>query len=357
MSPSKLAPSLGRSWQAEARTPNQNASHKAESKLGPLTKNVPLWIRIDRSDLTIARSESDERTECLTGRVSWIISCENKSTFATSLDALQNEPTGIGQIPYKSMPSYECLSAFAGFEIACSDYVLHSPQDTESELEPLQIHWPLDIEKPEQMTSKIAALRALSDRSKPIGISIPLSSLEAEFFESLSWLLECHFDWINWRLPAACLGQYHGARPYMLNDPQQALQKIRSWQASLRPGGRALPAIVIEYPWDNGYQASLLIREGADVVVLPHSSSIVRNTIEAIEANSRARAQDDRKFPSGSLGASLGFNTSAYLPSPSYAAPSTPAREPSSSEDSRIPEEIDLEQFVSQMIAYLNWSA
>jgi len=346
MSNFKLVPILGDSWRVAAPPESDTIKQQSESKLWNLIRNVPLWIRTDRSDLKIARSESDDLTEWLTGRATWMIPCDNMTSFETSLESPQHDPMGIGQLTYNAMPSFDSLSAFAGFEIECSDYVLQAPQNPEQALAPLCVKWPPDVETPAQMASKIVALKRLSDAPKPIGISIPLSSLDAGFFDSLRWLLDCPFDWINWRFPSACLGETHAALDCLINDPKKVLNAIQAWQSSSGKPLSAYPAIVLEHAWESGYQAAQMIREGASVVVLPHGSRLVLNAIQAIEAKPSARNANDSSYPSGSFGATLGFNTASYLQS-------KPAPPQAPDEDDSQYKTVDLEDFISQMISYL----
>jgi len=279
-----------------------------------------------------------------------MIPCGNTTSFETSLESPLHHPMGIGQLTYNTMPSFDSLSAFAGFEIECSDYVLQPPPNPEQALAPLCVQWPPDVETPAHMASKIAALQRLSFAPKPIGISIPLSSLDQGFFDSLNWLLDCPLDWINWRLPSACLGENHPALDYLINDPHKVLNAIQAWLSSSGKPFPTSPAIVLEHAWESGYQAAQMIREGANVLVLPHRSPLVLNAIQAMEAKSTARNKNESSYPSGSFGATLGFNTAAYL---------QPKTIPQLTPDEDIPQykAVDLEDFVSQMISYLAWDS
>jgi hypothetical protein len=178
-----------------------------------------------------------------------------------------------------------------------------------------------------------------------------VTSLDKAFFESLRWLLECGFDWITWRLPAAFLGIDHDANEFLQNDPFALLSSIQNWQKEHTAKDRPAPAIAIEYPWRNGYHASEMLHRGADVVVLPSCSNILRESFKDATAN----PPSDTAFPMDSLGATLGYRASSFMKSVSRSVTETRDQTSSSIHNTKQCDVPSLELFVSQFKSFRSY--
>jgi hypothetical protein len=255
--------------------------------------------------------------------IAWAVPYSDIAKIAPETSFKHRERVQISQCNSITMHSIDALLNCDAVELVCYQINETASADADEELDTqsLRIQWPLDVETPSHAKLKIAALRAIAGEEKPIGISIPLVRLCDEFFESIRWLLDCDLDWIHWSLPAASLGCEHAALPYMLNNPFNALDKIQAWQQPNSITRPNVPAIVIEYPWENGYEAGELIRKGASCIVVPSGSKILGQVPER-DLHALRR---DNFFPSGSLGATLGYYPSSILQSHANSNPQKPS--------------------------------
>jgi hypothetical protein len=303
---SKTAPALDASWQTEVDSSKQGYEALSQVLNPEFFSQRSLWLRSDR-----AFAITQQRSNAHASEMAWIIRCENarKTETDSSIDSTTDHDSWvqIAPIAYNAMPSANALSSYAAIELACyEDTVFEDELASDApSLERLRIHWPLDVETASHMSMKIDALRALS---------------EDEFFESLRWLLNVKADWIHWLLPAAVLGDDHEANEYLLNDPFVVLESIQKWQTKTVTSDSNMPAIVIEFPWKNGYQAAEMIRKGANAVVLPECSEI----IQSVKQQAASPSNRNLSFPGSLLGATLGYTPSSYLPPMSQTANQTP---------------------------------
>lgn len=338
MSKSKIAPGLDASWQIEVDTQQEIVEVQSRSLIHPLLKRNPLWIRCDES-FAITHRQSNRYGS----QMAWAVPCSDATNSDTESRADHVDWVQIGQIAYNAMPSVASISLCAAYELACyeSSTMLLEEASEQPSLERLRIHWPLDVETSSQMMLKIDSLRALVGSEKPIGVAIPVTGVSEEFFESIRWLLDCHLDWIHWLLPAACLGCDHDAVDYLLDDPFIVLESIQKWQPASTPSHSSSLGIVIEYPWENGYQAAEMIRRGASAVVSPDSSKIMQESNhEEPPASVRSNS-----FPHGSLGATLGYTPTSFLQS-------TPQLNPQATKQNGL----GIDRFYMQFKSFLDWS-
>jgi hypothetical protein len=344
---SKIAPALDSSWQIEVDSSKQAFEAPSQALLHKFFNRKSLWIRSDK-DFASTQQKSNTHASQMT----WLTPCENarKTDFDSSLESktCHNSWVQIAPIAHDAMPSATALSSYAAVELACYETTTFEDKRTSGELasdapslERLRIHWPLDVETPSHMLLKIDALRALTEDDKPIGLAIPLVSLSEEFFESIKWLLNVKADWIRWLLPAAVLGDDHEANEYLLNDPFVVLESIRVWQTKSKKNDLMMPAIVIEFPWKNGYQAAEMIRKGANAVVLPECSEI----IQSVKQQTPSPSTRDLSFPGSLLGATLGYTPSSFLP---------PMSQTANQLNSDTPQALDV--FYRQFKSFLEWS-
>jgi len=343
MPKSKIAPGLDASWKIEADTQQEIIEVPSRSLIHPLLGRNPLWIRCDESFAITHRKSTRYGNQ-----LAWAVPCSNAAILEREAAADHGRWAQIGQIAYNAMPSVASISLCAAYELLCYKSSTITLKEAtlkeapkEHSLERLQIHWPLDVETSSQMVLKIDSLRAFAGSEKPIGVAIPVAGVSEEFFESIQWLLDCHLDWIHWLLPAACLGCDHEAVAYLLNNPFVVLESIQKWQQASMPSDSSAPGIVIEYPWENGYQAAEMIRRGASAVVLPNSSKIMQESNEEVPSAS-VRSES---FPLGSLGATLGYTSTSFLQS-------TPQLNPKATQQ----KDLGIDHFYMQFKSFLDWS-
>ena len=347
MSKSKIAPGLDASWKIEVDTQKEIVDVQSQSLIHPLLSRSLLWIRCDGAFATTHRKSIRYGSQ-----MAWTIPCSDATTPEREAAADHDEWLQIGQIAYNAMPSVASLSLCAAVELACYESSTTMLEEAtleeasqERSLERLRIHWPLDAETPSHMMLKIDALRALTGKEKPIGVAIPVINLSDEFFESIRWLLDCRVDWIHWLLPAACIGCDHEALDYLLDDPFIALDSIQKWQKGSMQSASSLPAIVIEYPWENGYQAAEMIRRGASAVVLPDCSKIIQvSNQEAPSAFIRSES-----FPHGSLGATISYAPTSFLQS-------APPLTPQAFSKAIQTKDLGMDRLYVQFKTFLDWS-
>ncbi|MCY2974912.1 MAG: hypothetical protein NTW52_09640 [Planctomycetota bacterium] len=339
---SKIAPALHASWQIEVDSSKQACVAPSQDLLHKFLTHNSLWIRSDKDFATTQRKSNAHASQ-----MAWITPCENakKAEFESPLDSTTDHDSWvqIALIAFNAMPSAIALSSYAAIELACYEITAFEDEEASDEpsLERLRIHWPLDVETTSHMSFKIEILRALTEDDKPIGLAVPIVSLSDEFFESLGWLLNVKADWIHWLLPAAVLGDDHEANEYLLNDPFIVLESIQKWQTKSTTSDSKTPAIVIDFPWKNGYQAAEMIRKGANAVVLPECSEI----IQIAKKQATSPSTRDLTFPGSLLGATLGYTPSSFLP---------PKSQTSNEINSDTPQALDV--FYRQFKLFLKWS-
>jgi len=338
MPKSKIAQGLDASWQIEVDTPQEIVEVQSRSLIHPLLKRNPLWIRCDESFATTHRTSIRYGSQ-----LAWTFPCSDATNSEPESKADHVDRVQIGQIAYNAMPSVASISLCAAYELVCyeNSTMLLKEASEQPSLERLRIHWPLDVETSSQMMLKIDSLRALAGSEKPIGVAIPVTGVSEEFFESIRWLLDCHLDWIHWLLPSACLGCDHEALDYLLDDPFILLDSIHKWQQVSMQSDLSSPGIVIEHPWENGYQAAEMIRRGASAVVLPDSSKIIQ---ESNQETPPASVRSD-SFPHGSLGATLGYTPTSFLQSTSQLNPQAISQNG-----------LGIDRFYMQFKTFLDWS-
>ncbi len=335
------------SWQIEVDSSNQIQEAPSQTLLHKFFSHNSLWIQSDKDF-----AQTQRKSNAYASQMAWIIHCANakKAEPCSPLDSTSDHDAWIqiAPIAYNAMPSATTLSSYAAIELACYEITAFEDEEAsdkrtndELSLERLRIHWPLDVENPSQMSSKIDALRALTEDDKPIGLAIPLVSLSDGFFESLRWLLDCRPDWIHWLLPAARLGDDHEAIDYLVNDPFIVLESIQKWQTKSTTSDSSMPAIVIEHSWKSGYQAAEMIRKGANAVVLPESSQIVQHA----KQQATSLSNRDLTFTGSSLGATLGYTPSYFLP---------PISQTADHPNSDTPQALNV--FYRQFKSFLEWS-
>ncbi len=238
--------------------------------------------------------------------------------------ALRDIPIRIAPIYSNAMPNVESLLSADAIELQLGDWKHDSSKaGSIASLHSLRIDWPLDVPDLKRLAKKIELIRCLTQNAVPVGIAVPVGDASETGIRSFQWLSEIGADFVTIRSAIACLGKHHPARNYFSSDPVELTRCIKDLIAG--PGTNPI-AIVIDHPWQDGYQAAQTILAGASFV------SIDGYLARFVPALSELMALDD----SDSLSSGV-YRRSTVRPVPSHSI-------------SQVFEKLDLNSVLSKFV-------
>ncbi len=175
---------------------------------------------------------------------------------------IRDVPLRIEPIASRIMPTCEAISSADAIEIQLSQRA--SLRDRVS-LESLKIDWPIDTSSIEQLGKKIQMLQRIAMSPIPIGVSLPISVAPDMVAKSYDWLMSLPLQFINLRMPLACLPPDHLARNHFPTPPEAIVHAFRKM---LDNSEKAKVLIGVDYPWMDGYHAAATCIAGASFVSL-----------------------------------------------------------------------------------------
>lgn len=177
---------------------------------------------------------------------------------------LREIPFRIAPIHSNSMPSVDALMSADAIELQLGDWTPKTNRvELSRNLSLLRTNWPVDVPDLLRLAKKIELLRCLAQSSVPVGVAIPLCDTSTDNLRNFQWLSEIGIDFVTIRSAAACLGDRHPALPYLQDEPVELTRKVKGLFD--RPGKKTV-AIVVDYPWKDGFQAAQTILAGASFV-------------------------------------------------------------------------------------------
>lgn len=177
-----------------------------------------------------------------------------------NLVPIRDVPLRIEPIASRIMPTCEAISSADAIEIQLSQRA--SLRDRIS-LESLKIDWPIDTSSIEQLGKKIQMLQRIAMSPIPIGVSLPISVAPDMVAKSYDWLMSLPLQFVNLRMPLACLPPDHLAREHFQTPPEAI---VRAFRQMLDNSEKAKVVIGVDYPWMDGYHAAATCIAGASFV-------------------------------------------------------------------------------------------
>ena len=250
---------------SEANAKSSRVKHQDTENVGRFLLKSPLIVRSDGICQALELSKLPVEVYAL---LSSSIKRVGGALLATVEDLaavpLREIPFRIAPIQSNAMPSVDAFMSADAIELQLGDW---TPKTHRAELSQnlslLRTNWPIDVPDLLRLAKKIELLRCLAQSSVPVGVAIPFGDTSADSLRNFHWLSEIGIDFVTIRSAAACLGYGHPALPYLQDDPVDLTRKVKSLFD--RPGKKAA-AIIVDYPWKNGYQAAQTILAGASFV-------------------------------------------------------------------------------------------
>jgi hypothetical protein len=177
-----------------------------------------------------------------------------------NLVPIRDVPLRIEPISSRVMPTCEAICSADAIEIQLSQRA--SLRDRIS-FEALRIDWPIDTATVEQLGKKTQMLQRIAMSPIPIGLSLPITVGPEMVAKNYGWLKSLPLQFINLRMPLACLPPDHLARDHFQTQPQAIASAFRRL---LDDSEKAGVAIGVDYPWIDGYHAAATCVAGASFV-------------------------------------------------------------------------------------------
>jgi hypothetical protein len=254
-----ISRSIESDWKVLADLPTKSSkSHHTSSIVAPGFRFILSLQRLRRLlHLELLPPE-------LTSKIALMTKKFKGGLLATSNDIgsvpIRDVPLRIEPISSHSMPPCDAIESADAIELQLSHQV--SVRDRIS-LEAIKIDWPNDTASVQQFGKKLQMLQRLAKSPIPIGVSLPISVSPTAVGRSYGWLTELPLDFVNLRMPLACLAPDHFARSHFQTQPQAIVGTVREM---LDKTNQSHVAIGVDYPWVDGYHAGATCAAGASFV-------------------------------------------------------------------------------------------
>ncbi len=246
-------------WKASKETPPKNSKRQVNSSIvAPGFRFILSLQRLRRLlQLESLPPELASRLALMTKRFKGGLLATSSEISSVPIRDL---PLRIEPISSHAMPSCDAIESADAIEVQLNQK--NSVRDRIS-LEALKIDWPIDTVSIEQLGKKLQMLQRLAKSTIPVGVSLPISVTPAMVIDAFGWLTELPLNFVNLRMPLACLAPDHFARSHFQTQPQAIVAVLREW---FDKANKPQVAIGVDYPWVDGYQAGATCAAGASFV-------------------------------------------------------------------------------------------